>query len=181
MPDPLDGGVVSDIDFRHETESDFPRVFETQRAAFDSAVQARLVEIVRACASPSLSLVATVDDELVGHIFFSPVTIESASAFSAAQLSPVAVRPTHQGRGVGSALIRAGLCHCSSKGWSAVFLVGNPLYYSRFGFEMARPRGLSCGGPHDPFLQVLELEPGAISNVRGHVEFHPAFADLESE
>jgi predicted N-acetyltransferase YhbS len=57
--------------------------------------------------------------------------------------------------------------------------VGNPLYYSRFGFEMAGPRNLSCGGPHDPFLQVLELEPGALSNAHGHVEFHEAFAELE--
>jgi len=65
-----------------------------------------------------------------------------------------------------------------SDGWKVVSLVGNPLYYSRFGFEMAKPRGLSCGGPHDPFLQVLELEPGALAGVTGHVVFHPAFAGL---
>jgi len=85
---------VSHIDVRLESESDFPRVFETQRAAFDSPVQARLVETLRASASPSLSRVATVDDELVGHSFFSPVTIESAPSCGAAQLSPVAVHPT---------------------------------------------------------------------------------------
>lgn len=172
---------MSPVDVRVEAESDIPSVFETQRTAFGGPVQARLVDTLRMTASPSLSLVATMDGALVGHIFFSPVTIESAPSCGAAQLSPVAVHPRHQGRGVGSALIRAGLSACPSKGWSAVFLVGNPLYYSRFGFEMARPRGFSCGGPHDPALQVLELEPGALANVRGHVAFHPAFAEIEGE
>jgi len=172
---------VTSVDVRLEEEVDFPQVYATQRAAFESPVQARLVETLRDSGCSSLSLVALVAGDIVGHIFFSPVTIESAPSCRAAQLSPVAVHPSRQGQGVGSALIRTGLSHCPSRGWAAVFLVGNPLYYSRFGFEMARPRGLSCRGPHDPFLQVLELERGALSAARGHVEFHPAFAEVESE
>ena len=54
------------------------------------------------------------------------------------------------------------------------------VYYSRFGFQLAGPHGLSCGGPHDPFLQFLELRPGALSSVRGVVAFHPAFAEIEA-
>lgn len=169
------------MEIRPEREADRERVFEVERAAFGSDVQPRLVEALRASGSPSLSLVAERAGVVVGHIFFSPVTLESAPSRAAAQLSPVAVVPELQGQGVGSALIRAGLERCRAQGWSAVFLVGNPLYYSRFGFEMAKLRGLSCGGPHDPVLQVLELELRALDGVTGHVEFHPAFAEIEGE
>jgi len=171
---------VGQVGVRVEGEGDYKRVFEVERSAFGSDVQAKLVEALRATASPALSLVAVRDGEIVGHIFFSPVTLAAESSRAASQLSPVAVVPDCQGQGVGSCLIRAGLELCPSKGWSAVFLVGNPLYYSRFGFEMAKPRGLSCGGPHDPFLQVLELESGALAGVTGHVEFHPAFGEPEA-
>jgi putative acetyltransferase len=178
---PLGRGIVPEIDIRQEDSSDHARVFEVEQSAFEGTVQPRLVESLRASAEPQLSLVALVEGELVGHIFFSPVTFESKEAPSAAQLSPIAVDPACQGQGIGSALIRAALERCPSLGWEAVFLVGNPIFYARFGFAMAKPLGLSCDGPHDPFLQVLELRPGALEGVRGQVSFHPAFEDAEAE
>ncbi len=154
-------------------------MYEVERSAFGATLQADLVETLRKSAEPRLSLVALVRDTIVGHIFFSPVTFESNHASRAAQLSPIAVAPPHQRQGIGSALIRAGLDRCSSKGWSSVFLVGNPLYYSRFGFQMAKPRGFTCEGEHDPFLQLIELRPGGLPSTGGVVEFHPAFSDGE--
>jgi len=172
---------MSQLEIRSERNDDHLRVLEVEQSAFDGPVQAELVESLRRSASPSLSLVAVRESEIVGHIFFSPVTFSSAPSSAAAQLSPVAVVPELQGQGIGSQLIRAGLEQCPAKGWASVFLVGNPLYYSRFGFEMAKPRGLACGGPHGPFLQVIELEPGALDDVTGDVVFHPAFAKLEGD
>ena len=166
---------------RAEGATDRARVYEVERSAFDATLQADLVDALRASAEPQLSLVALVEDEIVGHIFFSPVTFESEHAPAAAQLSPIAVAPSCQGQGIGSALIRAGLAECPSMGWSSVFLVGNPLYYSRFGFEMAGPRGFSCGNQDDPFLQLLELRPRALAELRGLVRFHPAFSEVEGE
>ncbi len=166
---------------REESPADHDPVFEIEREAFDSEVQPRLVERLRETASPSLSLVAWAGAEPVGHIFFSPVTLAAAPDRGAAQLSPVAVRRDHQGQGAGSALIREGLARCPALGWSSVFLVGNPLYYRRFEFEMAGPRGFSCGGPHDPALQLIELEAGALTGAEGHVAFHPAFAEIDGE
>ena len=121
---------------------------------------------------------ALIDGVIVGHIFFSPVTLDSAE-LAAAQLSPVAVVPDLQSQGVGSALIRAGLDGCAAKGWAAVVLVGNPAYYSRFGFRMANAQGLHCAGAEDPFLQCLALQPNALAAASGMVRFHPAFDDLE--
>ena len=148
MSEPAEARAGEDgppVHIRLETDADHVRVFEVVRAAFDSSVQAELVESLRLAARPSLSLVAVRAAEVVGHIFFSPVTFATGSGTTAAQLSPVAVDPSYQGEGIGSALIRAGLERCPAAGWSAVFLVGNPLFYFRFGFTMAKPLGFSCG------------------------------------
>ena len=137
------------------------------------------MERLRADAEPRLSLVALEGEDVVGHVFFSPVRLEAAAAPAAAQLSPVGVPPVRQGEGIGSRLIREGLARCPSRGWSAVFLVGNPLYYARFGFRMAGPEGWHCPGPHDPALQLVELEPGALPAGGGQVYFHPAFDEID--
>ena len=163
---------------RAELQIDQPAVFEVQRLAFGSDVQANLVETLRASAAPYLSLVALQDNQVVGHIFFSPVTLTAAPTCRAAQLSPVAVKPAWQGQGIGAVLIRAGLSKCTGRGWRAVFLVGNPSYYARFGFTMAASRGLTCEGPLNPYLQVMELETQALQGVQGMVQFHPAFNEF---
>jgi len=92
-------------------------------------------------------------------------------------LAPVAVHPSRQARGIGAALIRTGLDGCRELGWRAIFLVGSPDYYARFGFTRAAPLGFSYGDPvFDAALQVAELEPGALAGARGRVQFHPAFS-----
>jgi len=159
--------------------SDHPRVFAVHEAAFGRPNEATLVDALRASAHPQISLVADVDGEVVGHVFFSPVSIQPAAHTPPlAGLAPVAVHPTYQGRGIGAALIRAGLQRCSQYDWRAVFLVGNPAYYSRFGFVLAAPLNLTYGDPaFDRALQVVELTRGALDGCRGRVCFHPAFAE----
>lgn len=168
------------IEIRKETDADNIRVREIEVAAFEGSLQADLVDTLRECAVPYLSLVALVSSEIVGHIFFSPAFIECQAAPPAAQLSPIAVDPSHQGKGIGSKLIQTGLQECSSIGWKAIFLLGDPRYYSRFGFVMASPIGLEYENPSfAPDLQVVELEPGTLDGCRGTVRFHPAFAEAE--
>ncbi len=163
---------------RAEETSDHARVFAIQAAAFGRRNEAELVELLRASASPQLSLVAVEAGRILGQVFFSPVTIESPRAPCAAGLAPVAVEPAHQGRGIGSALIRAGLEACPGLGFEAVFLVGDPRYYSRFGFALAAPLGFSSGSPRfDPVLQVHEIRRRALAGCRGRVRFHRAFEE----
>jgi len=166
------------IAVRAEGDADHARVHEIHAAAFGRLDEAELVEALRRLAHPRLSLVAEREGRVVGHVFFSPVALEgTAGGPAAAGLAPVAVDPAHQGSGVGSALVRAGLRRCPERGWRAVFLVGDPDYYARFGFALAAPAGFTYGDPHlDPALQVLELERGALAGHRGRVRFHPAFA-----
>jgi len=176
--------VIDDptIEIRQETDADQTRVRQIEAAAFEGSLQADLVDTLRGSAVPYLSLVALLSSEIVGHIFFSPAFIDCRAAPPAAQLSPIAVDPSHQGRGIGSKLIQTGLQECASLGWKAIFLLGDPAYYSRFGFVMASPIGLEYENPSfAPDLQVVQLEPGILDGCRGTVRFHPAFAEAENE
>ena len=152
-----------------------------QEAAFARRAEADLVSALRSSVRPQLSLVAELGADLVAHVFFSPVSIWSpgAPAPSAAALAPIGVLPAQQGRGVGSALVRSGLDECARLGWRAVFLVGEPAFYARFGFELAAARDLHYeSAAFDPVFQVRELERGELAGFRGWVEFPQAFAAL---
>ncbi len=148
-----------------------------QEAAFARPNEALLVSALRSSADLQLSLVAEVDGEIVGHVFFSPVELDSPGGFPpCCGLAPIGVHPSQQGRGVGSSLIRSGLQQCARLGWRAVFLVGNPAYYSRFGFALAAPMGLRYGSEAlDSVFQVLELESGALRACSGWVRYDRAF------
>lgn len=170
---------MANLHIRPETKHDQRAVFEVERAAFGQSVQAHLVDALRRASEPHVSLVAEQNGDIVGHVFFSPVSIDHPSAPRACQLSPLAVHPDAQRLGIGSALVRAGLGACSPVGWTAVFLLGDPRYYARFGFEMAESRGLVHSGTDGEFLQVLDLEAGSLRGVVGEVRFDPVFDQFE--
>ena len=165
---------------REERESDYAAVYEVHEAAFGQPGEARLVDALRASASPRISLVAELDRQVVGHIFLSAVTVDGRSPeVRCAGLAPVGVRPGKQRAGVGSALIREALRQCPAAGWSVVFLLGDPVYYSRFGFTLASPRGFRYESEFfDSSFQLLELEHAALDGFGGWVRYHEAFSNL---
>jgi putative acetyltransferase len=164
---------------RQETASDAEAVFRVEREAFGREVEARLVEALWAGGHVLLSLVAEVDGEIVGHIVFSPMTIEGeARSYAAVCLGPLAVAPEHQRQGIGGALIEAGLAELRSEGHGPVFLLGHPSYYPRFGFRPAREFDVHYQDDRDAFM-ALELQPGALDGVSGRVKFAPEFAPFE--
>ena len=169
-----------EFEIREERSSDHAEVDAIQRAAFGGPGEAELVAVLREAANPQLSLVAERGGEIVGHVFFSPIEIEGPETSPpCAGLAPLAVLPERQSEGAGSALVRAGLCESAALGWQAVFLLGDPAYYERFGFHLAAPHGLHYESEvFDSAFQVLELVPGCLSGCRGWVRYHSAFADL---
>lgn len=168
------------IEIRAERPEDAAAVRRVNELAFGRAEEAALVDALRAAADPHVSLVATDGDEIVGHIFFSPVSLEpEGQPFAAMGLAPMAVLPGHQRRGVGSELVRAGLGECRRAGRNVVVVLGHPEYYPRFGFRPAGGAGLRCEYPvPDDTFMVVELEPGALAGRRGLVKYHPAFAEV---
>jgi putative acetyltransferase len=168
------------ISVRFERPGDEVGIRETNDLAFGTPLEGRLVDALRG-ADDYLSLVATIDTGVVGHILFTPVTIEPAVDRRIAGLAPMAVRPGHQRSGIGSQLIRAGLEECRRDGYSAVVLLGHPEYYPRFGFAPANTFGLTCEFPSPPeAFMAIELEAGALAGIAGVVRYRPEFSSLES-
>jgi putative acetyltransferase len=165
---------------RTETEADYVAVRRVNERAFGRPDEAALVDALRKTARPQVSLVAELGGQIVGHIFFSPVTIESeASAFTALGLAPMAVLPEFQNQGIGSLLVRRGLEECQSINHDVVVVVGHPNYYPRFGFVPARQKGLSCeyDVPDEVFM-VAELKAGALAGRKGLVKYSPEFGSV---
>lgn len=115
-------------------------------------------------------LVAEIDGRLVGHIAFSAVAISDGS-HGWFGLGPVAVVPEMQKRGIGSALINAGLALLRKAGANGCVLLGEPGYYARFGFKN-NPYLTLADVPQEYFLALLFTADSA----RGAVAYHQAFA-----
>jgi putative acetyltransferase len=147
-------------------------------AAFPTTAEADLVTRLDENCDSEISLVAEQAGEIVGHVLLSPMSVSAGSrAFRALGLGPVGVLPGAQGSGVGSELIRSALGIAGALGEDVVFVLGEPEYYSRFGFtaEAAAPFASPYGGP---YFMALWLRPNADPPVAGKAEYAPAFARL---
>ncbi len=170
---------MQDILIRTEQRADRDAVHALNVAAFGTPAEADLVDALREQARPVVSLVAQGQGGVLGHILFSPVTLSGYPGLEIMGLAPMAVLPTRQGQGVGSALVRAGLVQCRQQGFGAVVVLGHAGYYPRFGFAPAAAFGMACeyDVPQDAFM-VLELEPGYLRGASGTVRYHPTFGNL---
>ncbi len=177
MSGPRDIGLL----VRPELPADHGAVYDVVRRAFERDGEARLVEALRRVADPQISLVAVRDERVVGHVFFSPVTIEGEGDRTPAALglAPLAVAPEWQRQGIGSALARAGLEAARRSGHGVVVVLGHPDFYPRFGFRPASGRGLRYeASGHDDAFMVVELTPGALGDASGVVRYLPLFAEF---
>ena len=165
---------------RADRPSDARAIWTVHEAAFGRPDEARLAAHLVQQATPHVSLVAELGSRVIGHVLFSPVTVEGARAAPpAGALGPVGVLPDAQARGTGSALIHAGLAACRALDWQLLFVLGAPAYYARFGFALAAPHGLHYAShAFDSAFQVQELAPGALTGVEGWVRYHAAFEAL---
>jgi len=167
------------MQIRAEEERDRAAVYKLNRAAFESDVEANLAVAVRLQADPHISLVAAEAGEIIGHIMFSPATLSADPELLAMGLGPMAVLPRRQREGIGSALVRAGLDDCRQLEVQAVFVLGHPQFYPRFGFVPASSYAISStyDVPDEVFM-ALELKPGALSGKAGTMRYHRAFDEI---
>ena len=157
---------------RNEQPEDRAAIHVVVKAAFGRTDEAVLVDRLRGDGSVVISLVAFDDDAVVGHILLTRME----APFTALALAPLAVLPDRQGMGIGSRLVHAALQYAKSAGWQAVFVLGDPEYYSRFGFNVSMAAGFSS--PYaGPYLMVLPLS-GALPASAGAITYAGPFASL---
>jgi putative acetyltransferase len=135
------------------------------------------VELLHARGKATLSLIAELQGTVVAHVLFSPVHLDPPHPrFKAVGLAPLAVLPSYQRRGIGSRLVRDGLRLCGDAGYDVVVVLGDPGFYSGFGFVRASENGLACDYGDEHFL-VTELRPRALHGIRGRVKYESEFSD----
>ncbi|MFN7947778.1 MAG: N-acetyltransferase [Blastocatellia bacterium] len=165
------------ISIRHEQPGDFAAIRRVNELAFGQQAEGDLVDRLRAAGNAILSLVAVEDDQVVGHLLFSPVTIEcEAENIAALGLAPMAVLPEWQNRGIGSQLVRAGLDECRRAGHQCIVVLGHHEYYPRFGFVPASRYGVSSEyNVADENFMLLELRAGSLPGRKGIAKYQPEF------
>jgi putative acetyltransferase len=165
---------------RNEKPEDIAAIHEVNEKAFGQPAEANLVDALRANGKVTLSLVAVQDDRVVGHILFSPVTIESEKeSLAAVGLAPMSVLPEFQNQGIGSRLVRAGLDECRKALHDSVVVLGHPEFYPRFGFTPASRHGIKSEyDVRDEVFMIMELREGALAGRSGIVKYQPEFNDV---
>jgi putative acetyltransferase len=167
------------VTIRREEAEDFDAVRHVNERAFGRTEEAELVDRLRGAGKSALSLVASDGGQVIGHIMFSPTTVESEGGdFEALMLAPLAILPEYQRQGVGSKLVTTGLEECRRLEWDLMLVVGHAEYYPRFGFTKARSRGIGCEFEvPDEAWMVIELSDGALAGRTGTARFQPEFLE----
>lgn len=165
---------------REEQPGDEDTIGILVEAAFSSTPVARLVDAIRGSPGfiPGLSLVATVESCIVGHVMVSAAALcDTMSTRQIVTLSPLAVAAGFRRRGIGSALVRDVTARADRCGEPLVVLEGSPAFYGPLGFEHAVPYGIHIALPTwapAEAAQVLRLSSYR-PNIRGSVVYPPAF------
>lgn len=169
------------VGIRKEHPGDIPNIWKLNAEAFETEAEANLVDALRKSGVRYISLVYEEKKDLLGHIFFTPVDlVGQGSGMLLMGLAPMAVVPDRQRQGIGTALVKAGIKECVSEDYDAVFVLGHPDYYPRFGFVPSVKYGIRCefNVPDDVFM-VKELKKNILKGKGGTIKYHKAFRGLQ--
>lgn len=161
------------MNVRDEGPADHDAIHHLIKQAFGRESEAVLVDALRRNGDIVSALVAEQDGRIVGHAVLSRLISPDGSL----ALGPVSVLPGHRRQGAGAALIQASIEQAGTAGWEAIFVLGDPAYYERFGFRSETAIGFETPYPVQYFM-ALGLKKGALLARCGAVEYPEAFAAL---
>jgi putative acetyltransferase len=166
------------IEIREEIKDDFKAIREINDNAFHQPQEGNIIDKLRDSGCGILSLVAVKDNEIAGHILFSPIELEDYPELSGGMgLAPMAVPQKYQGQGIGSMLVREGIKRLKEKSVPFIIVLGHKHYYPRFGFEPASKYGIKCqweGVPKEAFM-IMILDRDKMKNIKGVAKYRDEF------
>lgn len=166
------------IEIREERRADYQAIRDVNNQAFNQPQEGTIIEKIRESGVEILSLVAIIDNKIVGHIFFSPVRMEEQATLKDGMgLAPMAVLPDYQQQGIGSKLIKEGIQRLKLKSVPYIIVLGHKDYYPKFGFETASKYGLKCqwdGVPDEAFM-VMILDDKMKPKIHGVAKYRDEF------
>ena len=169
---------------RTETKNDYNAIKAIHDLAFGHDVESALIERLRASKdyNQELSIVAEENGQVIGHILFTPVTVNTpVKSTPAIILAPLAVLKEYRGLGAGSALVKEGIKRAKEAGHT-LMLVNGHRFYERFGFTIAHDKGIFRPNPHpSAVVRMLEMEEGAADGVMGVIKYPKEFRPLIEE
>ena len=165
------------IEIREERFGDVAAIRDVNKRAFGQDQEGDIVDALRSNGAALLSLVATLNDRVVGHIMYSPISV--GGEIMGAALGPMAVLPEHQRQGVGSKLVEAGNRKIKDQGCPFIIVLGHSNYYPRFGFMPASNHGIKCEWevPDDVFM-LLVLDQEKMQSVSGLAKYRHEFSSV---
>ena len=168
------------MNIREEQHTDVDGIWKINSETFESDAEANLVNALRDCGCNYISLVAEIENNVIGHILFTPVELTgNENKLKIMGLAPMAVSGEYQNQGVGSKLVSIGLEFCKSQGYDAVVVLGHPTYYPKFGFVPSIKYGIKSeyDVPDDVFM-ILELVPEALKDHKGIIKYSEEFNNV---
>jgi putative acetyltransferase len=167
--------MTAEIQIREERSGDLAAIRELNEEAFGQALEARIIDELRANGAILLSLVAAEGRKIIGNIVYSPASI--GGKINGAALGPMAVHPAYQRKGIGARLVESGNARIKDAGWPFVIVLGHPEYYPRFGFRPASFYGIRCEWdvPDDAFMALI-LDEKRMQGVAGIAQYRKEFS-----
>ncbi len=170
------------MEIRREEKKDHTIVYEINRLAFGQENESQLIEKIRKGSNfvPELSLIAEIDNKIVGHILFSRIKIVGGSVFESLALAPMAVIPEFQKQGIGGKLIKKGIEKAKELGFDSIIVLGHKEYYPKFGFQRASKWSIECPFEvPDEAFRAIELTEKAFEGKAGTVQYPEEFMEVE--
>jgi putative acetyltransferase len=165
------------IEIREERAGDVEAIRDVNRRAFGQDQEANIVDALRSNGAVLLSLVAILDGKVVGHILYSPISIEGG--VPGAALAPMAVLPEDQRQGIGTKLIEAGNRQLKEEGCPFIIVLGHANYYPRFGFRPASAYGVRCEWDvSDDVFLLLVLNQDKMGKASGLARYRHEFSSV---
>jgi len=159
---------------RETRESDLEEVFNLIHAAFGNRAESDLVKQLISDGDVLINLLVESLDTIIGNVVVSKITMEPDMGLLCGGIAPVSVLPDQQSSGVGSRLVTAAINESKKTGIDALFLLGGPNYYKRFGFIVSTLKN-DYSVKH---FQELELTEDCLENIKSKVTYADAFLHL---